>query len=354
MRLPNGTGTVYNMCRKSKGKTVKKRRKPWAAVVTIGFELNEATGRVVQKRRFIGSYETKEEALKALADYNANPYDIDANRLTFNDVYEMWSKEYFEGIVPSAVRSVTSAYKRWKPLYDMRFADIKVRHIEGCIRDADCSDNIKQRMKSVINLMFKYALRHEIVSVDYASISQSIKRPEPEIVRIPFNDDEINTLMSHQDIPFADMLLVGIYSGWRPQELCMLRSENVDLGQETFQGGMKTDAGKNRVVPIHPKILPIVRKHLEEGNEYLFMDSDGSPLTYDRYRNRFKRVCQNLCLQEHKPHDTRHTFVTLAKEAGVDEYILKRIVGHSIRDVTELVYTHRDIEKLKEEIRKIQ
>ena len=38
----------------------------------------------------------------------------------------------------------------------------------------------------------------------------------------------------------------------------------------------------------------------------------------------------------------------------MDEYILKRIVGHKINDITEYVYTHRDLEDLKEEMLKIK
>lgn len=56
----------------------------------------------------------------------------------------------------------------------------------------------------------------------------------------------------------------------------------------------------------------------------------------------------------HTPHDTRHTFITKAKESGVDEYILKLIVGHAIDDITEKVYTHRTLDELKQEIEKIK
>ena len=56
----------------------------------------------------------------------------------------------------------------------------------------------------------------------------------------------------------------------------------------------------------------------------------------------------------HKPHDTRHTFITLAKKAGMNEYILKLIVGHAIQDITEKVYTHRTMEELQAEIEKIK
>ena len=61
----------------------------------------------------------------------------------------------------------------------------------------------------------------------------------------------------------------------------------------------------------------------------------------------------NTLKKKHRPHETRHTFITKAKACNVDEYILKLIVGHAIDDITEKVYTHRTIEQLKNEIEKI-
>ena len=43
----------------------------------------------------------------------------------------------------------------------------------------------------------------------------------------------------------------------------------------------------------------------------------------------------------------------MAKKAGVDEYVVKRLAGHKITDVTEAVYTIRDIEWLRDEIEKM-
>jgi len=40
---------------------------------------------------------------------------------------------------------------------------------------------------------------------------------------------------------------------------------------------------------------------------------------------------------DHRPHDARKTFVTLAKEYNMDEYAIKRIVGHKVKDITEAV-----------------
>ena len=83
------------------------------------------------------------------------------------------------------------------------------------------------------------------------------------------------------------------------------------------------------------------------------MDENGLPMTYDKYRGRFNKIMQKLNLKHH-PHEARHTFITLGKKAGMDEYILKLIVGHAIADITERVYTHRAMEQLHEEINKIK
>ena len=56
------------------------------------------------------------------------------------------------------------------------------------------------------------------------------------------------------------MILIGIYSGWRPQELAILKIADVDLQNRSFCGGLKTNAGRNRIVPIHPIIYNLVEK----------------------------------------------------------------------------------------------
>lgn len=180
-----------------------------------------------------------------------------------------------------------------------------------------------------------------------------------------FTDEEMELLWSHvDDKRYVDVMLIQCYSGWRPQELGLLEFENVDLEGWTFKGGMKTDAGENRVVPIHSKIRHLVERKYKEsqqaGSKYLFTCTDGrsgkpTTLTYQRYQKGFTMVRDELKLNpEHRPHDGRKHFVTAAKKAGVDEYAIKYMVGHKISDITEKVYTQREFEWLKTEIEKIR
>ena len=41
------------------------------------------------------------------------------------------------------------------------------------------------------------------------------------------------------------------------------------------------------------------------------------------------------------------------KKSGVEEFAIKRIIGHAIKDLTESVYTDRNASWLHEEIAKI-
>ena len=74
MKLPNGYGSVTKLSGN--------RRKPYLARVTLGWITDEKTGKSVQNRVPIGTFKTKKEALQALAEYGANPYDIQNNNHT--------------------------------------------------------------------------------------------------------------------------------------------------------------------------------------------------------------------------------------------------------------------------------
>ncbi len=345
MKLPNGFGGITKMSGK--------RRNPYRVRITHGF-----TDEGKQTFDTIGYYHTREEAITALSNYKQNPYDIQKDTITFAEVYNKWSEEHFKEITKSAKRSWISSYHYCKPIYNMRFKDIRVEHLEGTINDADVGQCTKQRMKSLFNLMYKYALRHEIADKDYAQLCYSVKRGKPTIERIPFTDEEVETLWNNLDFPFVDMILIELYSGWRPQELAVLKCADINLDNMTMLGGLKTDAGRNRIIPIHSRIQELVKNRMSD-KEYLFYDlnsfysNDLYPVnTYERYYGRFQKVMTRFNMK-HMPHDTRHTFITEAKEKQMNEYILKLIVGHAIKDITEKVYTHRDIESLKVEIEKI-
>ena len=333
MKRANGDGSVY--------KIGGKRRKPFGARVTIGWQLDPETGRSKQIYQSIGTFATRVEAETALNNYLQNPYDIEAHKITFAGVYDRWSAEYFETLKnPSSARSYKAAYAYCEPLYNIRMRDIRVEHMQGVIKDAEVGDATKGRMKSLFNLMYKWCMIHEVVEKDYSALFVHKAGKRDKTKRVPFKNSEIQKLWKMQDFSVADMILFALYSGFRPSEVTLIETRFVDLVRWRIKGGMKTEAGIDRIVPIHEKIRPIVQKHYNPDSKFLFTNEKGEYMTYDQYRGRFKNVMRALGTT-HTPHETRHTFISCAKHFDVDENLLKAIVGHKNRNVTEVVYTHR-------------
>lgn len=367
-RLPNGFGQISEIKNRN-------LRNPFRAMVTVGKTLE---GKPICKPLKPESYfPTYNDAYAALVEYNKNPYDLDSV-MTVKDLYKRWSKEYFESLkTDNSVSSIENAWKYCSSVYSMKAIDLRARHIKGCIdegtakiRGVEQKANVytKNRIKTLFNKMLDYALEYELVDRNYARTFNLSNETVKEITtvkngHIAFTDYEMELLW--ENIPeneYIEILLIQCYSGWRPQELCLLEVKNVDIDNWTFEGGIKTEAGMNRVVPIHSKIQSIVKARYEkakrEDSIYLFSYPNkgrNKNLTYDNYRREFINIVENLGLNpEHRPHDGRTHFVTSAKKYGVDEYAIKYMVGHKISDITEKVYTKREFEWLKEEIEKIK
>lgn len=370
-RLPNGFGQISEIKKKN-------LRNRFRAMVSVGKSSN---GRPIVKPLKPESYfPTYNAAYEALVAYNKNPYDLEP-AITVKELYEKWTEQYFPTLKSeSSTRTISSAWAYCSSIYDMRACDVRARHIKGCMDEGIAiikgeerhpTAGIKSRIKSMFNLLFDYALEYEIVDKNYArtfNVSDDVLKEREESRRghIPFTDEELQILWEHVDTnQYVDVILIQCYSGWRPQELGLIRLENVDLKNGTFVGGMKTAAGTDRIVPIHSKIMKLVKRKYKEaqelGSEYLINCTDATThrssimFTYDKYQKRFIKIRDELNLNpQHRAHDGRKHFITSAKKYKVDEYAIKYIVGHAISDITEKVYTERELDWLKDEIEKIK
>lgn len=367
-RLPNGFGQISEIKNRN-------LRNPFRAMISVG---KDANGRPICKPLKPESYfPTYNDAYAALVEYNKNPYDLEPS-ITVKELYDKWLPEHDKTV--KSIRPIESAWSYCTAVYDMRVKDIRARHIKGCMDEGISkvrgiektpSASMKNQIKSLFNLMLDYALEYELVDRNYSRTFNLTDETIKEIVtvkqeHIPFTDEEMELLWQYvDDKMMVDVLLVQCYSGWRPQEIGLLEIKDVDLDNWTFSGGMKTDAGTGRVVPIHSRIRHLVERKYKEAQElgslYLFnyvnpnARRKNTNLTYARYQKCFTMIRDELKLNpEHRPHDGRKHFVTMAKKYGIDEYAIKYMVGHKISDITEKVYTQREFEWLKEEIEKIK
>lgn len=342
MKNPNGYGSVI--------KLGGKRRRPFGVRVTDGWEINEKTGKEKQIFKYVDYYKTRPEAMIGLAEYNKDPYDIDARKITFKEMYEKWSKEKYkigkdDEASKSLIDGYTTAYNNSSTLYDIAFNDIRAHHMQDIIDTLGLGYSSNNKLNGLFNQMYAYARKRDIVEKDYSEFVKVPADDKPSSKK-PFTDDEIKMLWDKIDEhELVDATLIMIYTGLRVGELLTIEKDDINLEDRFLTGGLKTDAGKNRVVPLNKKIIPLIEKRKNSKGKFLFLNSKGDRMTYQIFRRRWVAMRKELKLV-HTIHECRHTFGTLMDNANANKVSIKRIMGHVISDVTDGVYTHKDLEQL--------
>ena len=332
MRLPNGYGSVYKLSGK--------RRRPYAAIVTTNW-----TDEGKPIRKYLGYYKTKAEAFSALTEYNDNPYSITDAGIT---VQAMWSKyvAYRESRKKPVSANYKSAFKRMVPFYDKPFRELTGPQIQSVIDSTADKPSLAKLVKVVMGNLYKYANLMGLTSENCAAV---VDTPEIPIStkHKPFTDPEIDQLWEHaSEIP-SQIALLLCYTGMRPTELAHIRIDNVHLDERYMIGGIKTKAGKNRRIPIHKKILPIVKQWYDPGHTYLMTYESRHLATANALRTIWKESTLSALLN-HTMHDGRHNCETRLDNAGVNKRIIQLIIGHA-GDI-DSVYTAKTTDQLVEAI----
>lgn len=344
MRRKNGSGAIVKLSGK--------RRQPFEVRVNTHMDMRNYPVYDV-----LGRFSSRDDAELALSEYRKQPYDINLTKLSFSQVYEMWfDKKYNKSkkkYSTSSIYCTQGAYKKAAALHDMLFQDIRTIHMQTILDDHSLSHAYMEHIQNLFKQMYRYALEYDIATKDYSRFTQITKEDDDEH-GVPFTQADISALWNHQEHACCRMVLIMIYSGWRIGELQNIKLTNIDLQNQTFCGGNKTAAGKNRIVPIHSKIAPFITPLSKKHKSYLF-EKEGARISKKELYDRFSNAMTICGLKtKHTPHDCRHTCATLLDNAGANPVSIKKILGHSIgNDVTQKVYTHKDIEELRKAIEMI-
>ena len=113
------------------------------------------------------------------------------------------------------------------------------------------------------------------------------------------------------------------YCGLRYGELATIRLEDVHLDERFMIGGIKTEAGIDRVIPIAASVYPIVRMLYNTHAEKLLEDGQNS--FYARYWETISR----LNLRHLPPQTGRHYYFTGLTAAGIQAGIITETGGHA-------------------------
>ena len=332
----NGQGSVYQL-----------PNKKWAVVKTLGYSLDEKTEKLRRKTKSKQGFATKREALAYLATMDNLPTLVIP---TFKQLYDKWEPTHRAG--QSTMNCYRAAFKYFKPVWAMKLDNITVDDLQECMDECPKGKRTRENMKALCGLLYKYAIPRllarmnmgEYLIVGGGDVGSKDALPEAALA----------ALTAHLGtVPGADYVLCQCYLGFRPSEFLALDAVNYDRKERAFTGGAKTEAGRDRIVTVSPRIQPIVDRLMSNRiSGPVFCAPDGSRMTIEAYRALFYRVLDacgidnpvdvrdGIQRRKYTPHSCRHTFATLMKRvSGADKDKLE-LMGHTS---TEMLRHYQDV-----------
>lgn len=335
----NGQGTAYKL---PNGK--------WRAEVTLGYETikDEETGKERKKRicKTKSGFKTKRDALAYIGQLRADAMEVNP-RIQFRELYDKWSDTHFQTITKDTQNCYAAAYAHSKSLHYQVFADIKTQDLQAAIDECELGRRTKQNMKALWTCMYNYAIANDYISKNYAQFVKLPKKEESK--KDAFTAEERDKLWKYYESghDFAGYILIMIYTGMRYGEISKVLKADIHIKEQYLIGGIKTEAGKDRVIPLCKKILPVIKRLTTTDIENVCSAKSEKLLDMSekKYYCRVADALKGAGVRILPPHCCRHTTATALAEAGVQPAIIKAILGHTDYSTT-MQYTH--VQKLPE------
>lgn len=352
MKNPPGYGSIVDLG--------KKRRRPIAVRVPNGKKFNKQ-GKEIIDYKYLGYFERtnqgKLDAQKLLAQYNAGAaVDIPKSTLscpTFKEMSDLWLEKHLshvqarKGKVSDQLKqSYNAALRKCLPIHGKRMDAIRYQDIQDIANSvSNMSNSTVTNVKTVLFETFDFARKQKIIKENFIGDVDFIYRAKTEKIHSSFTRDEVALLWDHSEDKNVQIILVMIYTGMRIEELLSMKTANVYLNGRYMVGGVKTDAGKNRIIPIADKIYGFVADLYNPQNTYLVSHNSRRYFRPYFIDTVWQPAMESLGFG-HLPHDTRYTCATMMDRAGVNENSKKTILGHSKEGITNKVYVEKDIDDL--------
>ena len=334
----NGQGSVY----KPKGS------KCWTAQYVVGWKPSLDGSRLVPVKRTKGGFQRKDDAVFYIAELkNASEK---AKRLTLLQLYDQWEPFYSPRVGRTTMDCYRYAYKHFSRFHNIFMDLITAADLQECIDSCPSGKRTKQNMKCVAGLLWHYAYDRELIDRD---ITQNLYvGKDPTMKREPITEEELAVIRHAVGTEkYADYVFAQCYLGFRPGEFLALKKDDVSTvgDQLILTGGSKTDAGRDRAVPVPPPIVDIiVERMVHPGTDLLFPRADLKPMSHDYYNKHvFQPLMKRLGIAEGKtPYCARHTYSDMLKNVSADDRVKAALMGHTSYDFTRKAYQSTNIQEL--------
>lgn len=288
--------------------------------------------------------------------------------ITLGELHESWKKVHYRRIGPKGMEGYETSWRVLRVLADRPVVSLTLEDYQDVMDSiADYSFSKQQKLRQLISQLCQYAQIRKIDTSNYAPFL--ILDGYRSKSRLILSDEEIKRLYFYaaeargKYLEAAQVTMLLLMTGLRPEELFEVKKRDVDLCErKIYTAGSKTEAGRDRTIPIAQPILPFVTFMMLRHPQcpYLVTSPKGCRVSLTNWRKRkFFPLMRELGINPpddlHRivPYCCRHTYASLAKRAGVDNGILAKMIGHADPKITEDVYIHETLAQMQQEVEKV-
>lgn len=342
-------------------KTKAKRRRKGSGCISAKKNCNKFEAKF--KGVYIGTYSSYDEAEAALMKYKLNDAENnDYFNYTVKKVFECWESETFEKLSLEVQKQYKSIFNNYfKPIHSKKMRDIKTVHFQNIINYTSelYGYDICAKIRTVARGLCEQAMKNDIIDKNYGALLSLPPKQKPQ--KSIFNKEQIKILWKNKNIFEVKIILILLYTGIRPGELFTTKTENIYISERYFITGIKTEAGKNRPVPIADCIVPLFREiynlALQNGKKVLLKGI----FTQEQFGKKLFHkalfecgIIDSVDDRTFTPYSCRHTFFSMQKQLKTDPALLTAMFGHADEDVGNKNYYHPQIEEKLEAVNRMQ
>lgn len=291
------------------------------------------------ERKSIGCFPTYNEAAEALAKaiYTNEMVPEPVDRTTLQAIYDRFIEgTYYAGLSKSAQGSHRTAWSHLSSIAQIPVCNITKETFQTPIDNLRKTGKKREtlaKVKNLSSLLCQEAMGMGLLVTNYGQLVQLPKNDSQG--SIPFTNANLKRIWTEVDNGNKTAMAVQIlnYTGMRPGELLSLEIETNLLSHANkwyFRAGSKTDAGRNRIIPLPEILNPCVETLIDNRSTGpLICAPGGGFYRLDNWRPRcFNSLMEQLHLTGHTPYSCRHTYADLQKRRKVDPEIMMEIMGH--------------------------
>lgn len=233
------------------------------------------------------------------------------NSQTLTDLYEIFKEtKKYEKLSKSQQDKLKFTWDKMKEIQFTKISDLTIDKMQEVIDKAAKTYYPARDMKVLLSHLYTVAIKRQQETINK---SEYIELPDaPKAKRQVFTEEDIAKLWDDYNGQRPDgttdaheltgYVLIMVYTGMRIGELFGIEKVNVHLSESYMIGGEKTDAGRDREIPISSIIESVVKHFYDKGKTKLIHKNKWD--FYDDYWDTLKR----LDIRPVPPQTCRHTY----------------------------------------------